>query len=64
MQLATKLAFSSSRKLYKMLETFVLVLGDGWYRIFERKSFVFFFKDLLLQKAYWSMSMVYYIETK
>jgi len=32
-QLATKLAFSSSRELYKMVETSPMVFGDGWYRI-------------------------------
>ncbi len=63
--LATKLAFSSSRKLYELLETFFLLFGDGWYWIFDRRFSVFCFKDhRLIGRCLWFISVEQSKQTK
>ncbi len=60
-----KLAISSSKKLYKMLEILLLVFGDGRYRIFDRRFPVFCFKDLrLIGRCLWFITLKQSKQTK
>jgi hypothetical protein len=64
-QLATKLAFSSSRELCELVETSLMAFGDGWYRIFEGRFSIFCFKELrLIGRCLWFTTMKQSKQTK